>query len=529
MKRSSLMVLAAAGLALAQSAGISRADTSATPTVDNASSVQLEAQIEALQAKVNQLQAQQSQQNTDATREAQIAQVVKQVLSDAQFRSQYLDDTLQAGYNKGFFIQTPDQDFKLDINGYLQFRYTYAQATNPNNLSQYKPGPTAPAYGLSWDPGLPDTGNVSGFTFRRARIILSGNAFTPNLFYNFTGDFGGTSSTNNGGNFFMQDVYLGYKFAPWLAVRAGSFLIPFTHVEYISRGLEFPEFNPITDAFDPVRAQGVSLFGDIIPHQMDYEVNVNNGPKTNTTGNDAAFGSTTIGDNRPSFAARWEVFDSADAADFTSEPDINWTKNLEWMLGFAFLYDSQNPAHELSSDGSGAVTSEGTTGVIVGLSSHRTPGFISNYTLSGDNYRAEGDFTLHWQGLSISPVVFYQQVNDNGGTTATAGGSTQSLSAYYGTSSVGELGYYVQGGYFLVPHQWEIAASFGQLYTLGVSDANNAATYIQGGINYYLFGNNAKIQVAETYTPLAAFTDANYGTAQNTRDYITQVQFQVAF
>jgi len=167
--------------------------------------------------------------------------------------------------------------------------------------------------------------------------------------------------------------------------------------------------------------------------------------------------------------------------------------------------------------------------VIVGLSSHRTPGFISNYTLSGDNYRAEGDFTLHWQGLSISPVVFYQQVNDNGGTTATAGGSTQSLSAYYGTSSVGELGYYVQGGYFLVPHQWEIAASFGQLYTLGVSDANNAATYIQGGINYYLFGNNAKIQVAETYTPLAAFTDANYGTAQNTRDYITQVQFQVAF
>jgi len=261
-------LLAAVVAGLVASSGVAMADTTssaATTTTSTNSTIQtaqLEAQIEALQTKVNQLQAQQNQQNNDATREAQITEVVKQVLSDAQFRSQYMDDQLQAGYNKGFFIQTADQDFKLNINGQLQFRYTYANATNPNNLSQYKPGPTGPAFGLSWDPGLPDTGNVSGFTWRRARIIFSGNVFSPDLFFKVMGDFGSTSSTNNGGNFSMQDLFIGYKFAPWLQVKGGSMLIPFTHVEYISSGLEFPEFNPIVDAYDPVRAQGVSVFGD---------------------------------------------------------------------------------------------------------------------------------------------------------------------------------------------------------------------------------------------------------------------------
>jgi hypothetical protein len=518
MKRRSLLTLTAIGLALAQSAGSLRASTTA-PAATNVNSAQLEAQITALQAKINQLQAQENQQSNDAFREAQISAVVKQVLSDAQFRSQYLDDSLQAGYNKGFFIQSADGDFKLNINGLLQFRYTYAQADRTNNFSQFH-GKAQPA--TTSTTSNPLTGDTEGFGFRRARIYFSGNVFTPNLTYMVKGDFGDESS--NGGNFQMLDVYAAYKVTPWLQFRAGSFLVPFTHVEYITSGLEFPDFNPVVDAFDPIRALGFSVYGDIIPHQMDYEVNVNDGVRSNTALSPSQFGDqpTTLG-NRPGFAARWELFDSADAADFNSEPDINWTKNLEWMLGAAFLYTSQNPYATASNGGS---INDGTTGAIYGLSANNTPGFLANQTLSGNAYRAEADATFHFQGLSISPVVFYQQINEDNNLLPPAG---TSLSHYYHTDSFGQLGYYVQGGYFIVPHQWELAASFGQLYTLNVANAHNAGTFVQAGVNYYLFGNNAKIQVAETYTPLAPFTDANYGTSQNTRDYVTQVQFQVAF
>ncbi|HMD52968.1 MAG TPA: hypothetical protein VKJ65_00255 [Phycisphaerae bacterium] len=541
MKRRSLILLTAVGLALSQGAGVGRADSTASPAsnsatpASNTDTAQLEAQIEALQAKVNQFQAQQSQQASDQAREAQIAQVVKEVLSDAQFRSQYLDDSLQAGYDKGFFIKTADGDFTLNVNGLLQYRYTYSQA-NGDNVNQYAVGKglagNKTPFPKYWDPGIPTTGDVDGFSFRRARIYFSGNVFTPNLTYMVKGDFGGEGTSDNG-EFQLVDAYTAYKVTPWLQFRAGAFLIPFTHVEYVTSGLEFPEFNPVVDAFDPVRALGFSVYGDIIPHQMDYEININNGAKSNDSGNPAAFG-TSNGDNRLAFAGRWEMFNSADAADFNSEPDINWTKNLEWMLGFGFLYDSQNPK-ALSSDGSGATVANGTTNVIQGLSSVNTPGFISNYTLSGNNFRVEGDTTFHYQGLSISPVVFYQQVNDTGQTTTpktnatTPAPPTESLTKYYGISSVGQLGYYIQGGYFIMPHKWELDASFGQLYTVGVAAANNSATFIQAGVNYYLFGNNTKIQFAETYTPLAPFSDTNYGTSQNTRDFVSQIQLQVAF
>jgi phosphate-selective porin OprO and OprP len=516
LKGPSLIAAVIASLAASSAA---MADTGTATTSSAGTTAQLEAQIEALQAKVNQLQAQENQQSNDTLREAQISAVVKQVLSDAQFRSQYMDDSLQAGYNKGFFIQNSDGDFKLNINGQLQYRYTYAQADRTNNFSQFA-GKVQPA--SSSTTSNPLTGDTDGFAWRRARIIFSGNVFTPNLTFKVMGDFGDVSS--NTGNFQMQDVYMAYKVTPWLQFRAGDFLVPFTHVEYISSGLEFPDFNPVVDAFDPVRALGFSVYGDIIPHQMDYEVNVNDGVKSNLAENPAQFGNqpTTLG-NRPTFAARWEMFDSADSADFTSEPDINWTQNLEWMLGLAFLYTSQNPYATASNGGS---INDGTTGAIYGLSANNTPGFVANQAIAGNEYRAEADATFHFQGLSISPVVFYQQINQDTNLLPPHG---PSLPAYYGTNSIGQLGYYVQGGYFIVPHQWELAASFGQLYTLNVANAHNAATFVQAGVNYYLYGNNAKIQVAETYTPLAPFTDANYGTSQNTRDYITQVQFQLAF
>ena len=50
------------------------------------------------------------------------------------------------------------------------------------------------------------------------------------------------------------------------------------------------------------------------------------------------------------------------------------------------------------------------------------------------------------------------------------------------------------------------------------------------GVNYYLFGQNAKVQLAETFVPNeAAFSDSGANTLMNTQDWITQLQFQLKF
>lgn len=81
-------------------------------------------------------------------------------------------------------------------------------------------------------------------------------------------------------------------------------------------------------------------------------------------------------------------------------------------------------------------------------------------------------------------------------------------------------------GYFLVPHQWEIAGRIGDLTTDGKGKQSMEYT---AGVNYYIFGENAKIQTAVTYLPNAAYTSPNVGSVINTSDLIGQVQFQVKF
>src|SRR5215203_3549056 len=81
-------------------------------------------QIDALRAKVEQLEARQSAtaQQVDSR---EVDATVSQVLKDADARSKYLQaQGFTAGYSKGkFLIQSEDGNFVLNPNIQLQFRY----------------------------------------------------------------------------------------------------------------------------------------------------------------------------------------------------------------------------------------------------------------------------------------------------------------------------------------------------------------------------------------------------------------------
>ncbi|MGC8552036.1 MAG: hypothetical protein ACP5O7_04125 [Phycisphaerae bacterium] len=502
----------AAMLAGAMVSGVSLAGTpdaaTATATASQQVNVaQLQQEIESLKGQVAQLKAKSDSNWLTQERTQQITQIVNSVLKDSKTRSQYLDNQLQAGYDGGFFIRTADKNFQFKFNGYFQYRYDYG-AYEARDPSAY-PAKT------SFEPGAPSTADANGFGFRYARLIFSGNAFTPRLTYFIQSDFAGSNS--NSGNFQTKDLWVAYKFAPWLQVKAGNYLEPFTHVEYISSGLEFVDFNSVEWPFDPVRAMGASVYGEPIKNTLTYEAMINNGANTNDNGIASQFGGANGLDNRFGFAARVQL-SNGHMNDFSTEPDINDTQHLAWMLGLAFSYDSQNSTK-------GNLPNAQASDVIEGLSSISSPGFISPQALNGNIYRATADYQLHYRGFSLSPVVFYQQINDNGLPTS---GNTESLSSYYGHSTFGQLAYYVQGGYFVIPHKLELAASFGQFFNLSQGQNNRMDAY-EAGVNYYIFGDNVKLQADEIYIPRAAFTNQFSETLINTQNYVTEVQLQVKF
>ena len=136
-----------------------------------------------------------------------------------------------AGYDSGFFIQSEDKLYKLKIEARMQARYTFA----------------------SIDEGL-SRSEESAFSIPRARLKLSGHAFTKDLTYAFQSDFGR-------GFVSLKDVYIDYRLVKdALHLRVGQWKRPFSRQQITSSGnLEFVD-RALTDrAFRAGRDIGIAI------------------------------------------------------------------------------------------------------------------------------------------------------------------------------------------------------------------------------------------------------------------------------
>ncbi len=138
----------------------------------------------------------------------------------------------KAGYDKKFFLESADGNFRLDLEGRLQVRFTY----------ENEPGDT------------PDDSRVNAahFAIQRGRVTLAGHAFDPNLRYKFQMDLGRGAVT-------LKDYWLEPTFNEWVSLRAGQTKRPFSRQAITSSGrLEFVD-RAITTAFSGGRDIGVML------------------------------------------------------------------------------------------------------------------------------------------------------------------------------------------------------------------------------------------------------------------------------
>jgi hypothetical protein len=508
------------------SAGASAAD-------DTLPQADIARELNALKARIAELESQQHENWMTKERESQIRGIVEDVLKDSRTRSQFADG-VDVGYKDGFYIQTADKNYKLTIGGLVQIRYEFTQST-ANNSGTFPPRTIGAA---TTTPNSP--GNSSGLSIRRARVNFAGNVFTPDLTYKLEGDFyggnyvnsvgvsgtGGTVPAASSGGFTVTDAFVAYRFNDQFKVRAGSYKAPFAKAELASDPLlQTMERTEVLSPFDPVRAIGVSLYGDIIKDKLQYEVSMNNGGNGNLYRRPDTIGGLANIDNRPAFYGRVQWAGAGKIADFADESDMRTdNRDFVWLLGGAAGYESQNADI-------GSFPSPQSTTTIPGLSNGTSGGFAGSYPLNGDLFRGTLDWSAKYQGLSFNTAAYFQQVNANPGRTGTTSSTTPTTGPFGASkSSFFQWGTYAQVGYFVLPLKngkgLELVARAGLLGTEGYL---NLGEFYTIGANYYIYGQSFKIQSDLTYTPEAAYTDAASALFQNTHDITARVQLQLKF
>ena len=468
-----------------------------SPQTRTANIQQLQKEIDSLQQEVATLKTQQKKQWDSRFTTQQVHAIVESVLNNAQQKAKVLQRQATAGYDHGFFIAAPDNLFRLRIRGYIQAGYTFASSTagNAQNIN------------VNGNPiGPPAVGDTNKLTLRRARLIFSGYIVQPQLIYEISGDFAGSTNTN--GYFQLKTTYGGYRFDKALVLRAGVLRVPFTFLsDYPVTGDDFGAYPLLSVPFNAERSMGLDLSGRLVSGHFSYDMQINNGSKASST--------STAVDNRFGYYVRAQ-WSGRRVLDFRREADFRERRHLAWMLGVGLGYEEQNST-------STAFPAPQTTLTLSGLATPDGAGYYPKIPANGAVYRATTDIHIKYEGLDASTTAFFQQYNDR----PPAGASTDSFATAFGRSSLFEFAYYGEMGYFLVPRRWQIIGRAGELLT----ESGNRQMMEYGlGLNCYLYGSNARIQTAIIYIPdAAALSSSSTNIVSNAQNLVSFVQFQLKF
>ena len=179
------------------------------------------------------------------------------------------EEVKTVGYSKGFFIQTQDGKYRLNINGYSQFQLSYDRVKGENTF---------------------------GFQVRNIRLTFSGNLATKKLTYKLQMDLAKFKDE------LLLDAWTQYRFNNNVEIRVGQQDIPWQRQSIISSSnLEFADRSIATTEFLNTQAQdtdkdgkpdklvkngrdiGVVVQGTPFKKKLEYNVGFFNGSGTNST------------------------------------------------------------------------------------------------------------------------------------------------------------------------------------------------------------------------------------------------------
>lgn len=305
--------------------------------------------------------------------------------------------------------------------------------------------------------GLPDR---HSFDARNVRLDLGGSIMNDEFSWKLTNDFTKDTDSYSSGSK-LQDAYIDWHACPECNIRAGQWATPFGR-QWMddNQNLQFIDRSIATDFFSMGRQEGFGYYGSIGDSYF-HQLALFNG---NSTGE----GLNTGGVDNRLLVVYNGALDLIGHYDRSYEGDPGNTDG-SLGLGFSAFYGDAN-----------ATATSGQT-------------IVSD---TYDQYGVALDLGYRGEGASFQIEGFYKGWSFDNAT-------------FNGDDSADFFGLYVQGGYFFVPQEWEIAARFGwidldddvsQFISSNTGVANYTDAYeLNFVLSYYLNGHNLKIMTGPSW------------------------------
>jgi hypothetical protein len=256
-----------------------------------------------LQSELDRVQTTNNDNWLTEARAGEIRGIVTDVLADADTRASLLQSGMTSGYNGGFVVGSSDGNFRLKMNGLVQFRYVY-NMRDANST-----------------PGVDE--HVAGFENTRTRLKFSGHVVNPAWTYYIQGEF-----SRSGGGFGLLDAWAGYNYGNGWSVRAGQFKAPFSRETLLDDSRQLLVERSVVDGmYGAGRVQGIDFAYTADDWRMHAAYTDGAGSANSAWGSavETEYAFTTRFEYK--MEGTWDQFN-----DFTSAPG----SSNGWLLGGAF-------------------------------------------------------------------------------------------------------------------------------------------------------------------------------------------------
>jgi hypothetical protein len=446
----------------------------------------LRAKVDMLEKRLSQVEGKSNESWLNERRAEEVKALIQEVLSDADTRASLMQDGVVAGWNKKFFLASPDGTFLLNIGGRIQGRHIFNHRDTP-------------FIDLNDDGDVADSGESNndsteaGFTIRRMKPAFSGYIGGPKFEYIVV--LAADRNTTVTG---LEEAKVGYSFTDQLKVEFGRFKAPFLREELTSSGRQQAvERSYVNEAFTTGFTEGISLTysTDLFKLAVMFNDGRNQGEISNAA-NDFQNDTTDY-----AFTARIDVRIAGDWKQ--SEDFVAWSgEAVGIFFGAAVHYEGAEQ---------GPSTGVGT---------------------NDRNLYWTVDASIEVAGFNIYAAYVGRHFDDEG-TVA-------------GQKDFNQTGLLVQAAYMVIPDKLEPFVRFEWIDTDGFSPFANGATAINAnydeqiflvtvGVNYYFRKHDAKFTLDVVFAPSDAIPVAQTGLGilQDDDDsdgqFIIRTQFQLQF
>ena len=460
------IILRAAGASLAAVISLAAQPLGAQTASESERLQKLERAVELLEKRNAELQSEVSSLKAQQAAVVPEGKMKTKIISEGKT---YVEKVVEE--KPPIYVQQRGSEIKLVLGGFIQVNFEDSDA-----------------FAFQGNFGL--SAIKDRFRLRRARVNLTGD-FAEQFDFKVEGDFGqGDGINSNRTAFSGTDIWLNWHQFPGAQIKVGQWKAPFgldqltadTSLYTIERTLP-------TGAITPDRQIGAQLWGkpltNIWPEQKDlltYYAGIFNGNGKNTTVND---------NNNFMYVGRLES---------TLFQDV-FGKGSFLKLGGDVLNSRDDKGVNISQSGNLLVNADGS------LSPFTLPGADERTAWSVDAWLKVGPFDL---------IGEYLQEKVNGRTVN---------GVPPGFANFTTDGFYVTGGYFLIPKKLQAVV---QWQDLNPGQKGDDGLYsILGGLNYYIHGDDLKLMVNYIHT-WSDFRQANPEFGQDQFDQVlgrVQVMF----